>query len=98
MKTILKLSPFSGWVLLLLFSLITQLSFAQPSRSFITVVVAPDHDNWTYKIGENVKFTITILKDGNAIKNCKTDVQVGPEKMNATIIKKLSMENGKETV
>ena len=54
---------------------------AQPIEQRIKVVVAPDHSDWTYKANEKVKFTISVLKDGNPLKNAWIKYQVGPEKM-----------------
>ena len=47
----------------------------------VKVIVAPDHTNWTYKTGEPVNFKITVLKDGNPLKNVTVRYQAGPEKM-----------------
>lgn len=55
---------------------------AQPTERFIKVVVAPDHDNWTYETGEKVKFTITVLKNGNPLRDVKVNYEIGAEKMN----------------
>jgi cephalosporin-C deacetylase-like acetyl esterase len=71
---------------------------AQTPRTSITVLVAPDHADWTYTTGEKVNFTITILKDGNALKNTSMDIQVGPEKMDADFTKKINLADGKVTV
>ena len=49
--------------------------------------MAPDHSDWTYKIGEPVKFTITVLQNGNPLKEVKIRYQVGPEKLEPTIKK-----------
>ncbi len=62
------------------FLLFTSLAFAQPTTQLIKVIVAPDHDDWTYKIGEKVTFSVTILKWGNPLKNTKITYQIGPEK------------------
>ena len=53
----------------ILLSFVFNFSHAQPPEQFIKVVVSPDHADWTYKTGENVKFTITVLQNGNALKN-----------------------------
>lgn len=68
---------------LLLFILITSqhLLLAQPIEQRIKVVVAPDHSDWTYKANEKVKFTISVLKDGNPLKSVKVKYEVGLEKM-----------------
>ena len=47
---------------------------AQPAEQFIKVVVAPDHSDWTYKTGENVKFTITVFQNGNILKKCSGEI------------------------
>ena len=68
---------------LLLFILIASqhLLLAQPIEQRIKVVVAPDHSDWTYKANEKVKFTISVLKDGNPLKSVKVKYEVGLEKM-----------------
>lgn len=77
------------FALLLIFSAFIAYSKGQPAQQMIKVVVAPDHTNWTYKPGEKVKFTITVLQSGNALKNAVVKYEVGPEKMEA--IKKDSL-------
>ncbi len=100
MNRIKKLSPLTGALLYFFFLLVFcfHAGFTQSPRTFITVLVAPDHADWTYKKGEKASFTLTVLKDGNALKNCEADVQVGPEKMNATYSKKLQLPDGKITI
>ena len=67
--------------LLLIFSAFIVHSQGQPAQQLIEVVVAPDHTDWTYKPGEKVKFTITVLQSGNVLKNTVVKYEVGPEKM-----------------
>lgn len=55
--------------------------YAQPAERYVKVIVAPDHDNWTYKPGEKVKFTISVLQNGNPVKGAKVRYEIGPEKM-----------------
>lgn len=66
----------------------------QPAQQLIKVVVAPDHSDWTYKPGEKVKFTITVLQSGNALKNAIVKYEVGPERMEVTKKDSLSIANG----
>ena len=54
---------------------------AQPIEQRIKVVVSPDHTDWTYASNEKVKFTISVLKDGNPLKGVKIKYEIGPEKM-----------------
>lgn len=82
---------------LFLFSLsigITYFSYAQPTEQFIKVVVAPDHPDWIYTRGEKVKFSVTILQNGNAIKNARVMYETGPEKMDPTKKDSLFLVNG----
>lgn len=78
--------------------IITASANAQPVEQYVKVVVAPDHANWTYKTGEPVKFQISVLKDGNLVKNAVIRYEVGPEKMDAVKKDSLQLKDGKLTV
>lgn len=67
--------------LLFFIILLQATAYAQPGTQFVKIIVAPDHTDWTYKTGEPVHFKITVLKDGNPLKNIGVKYQVGPEKM-----------------
>ena len=71
--------------LILFVSLLTIFSFsyAQPVEQMIKVIVAPDHADWAYATGEKVKFTITVLQNGNLVKNAVVKYEFGAEKMDA---------------
>lgn len=71
---------------------------AQPTEQFIKVFVAPDRTDWTYKPGEKVKFTITVLQNGNAVKNAIVKYEIGPEKMEPVKKDSLQIPNGTLTV
>jgi cephalosporin-C deacetylase len=68
--------------------------YAQPVVQFVKVIVAPDHTDWTYKTGEPVNFKITVLKDGNPMKNISLKYQVGPEKMEPVKKDSVVLANG----
>ena len=72
--------------------------FAQPTEQMIKLVVAPDHSDWLYKTGENVKFTISVLQNGNPVKNAVIRYAIGPEKMDPTKKDSLALTNGTLTV
>ena len=67
---------------------------AQSVAQFVKVIVAPDHTDWTYKTGEPVNFKITVLKDGNPLKNISVKYQVGPEKMEPVKKDSVVLANG----
>lgn len=72
--------------------------YAQPTEQLIKVVVAPDRADWTYQTGDKAKFTITVLKSGNVLKNAVVKYEIGPEKMDPTKKDSLSLANGTLTV
>lgn len=80
--------------LLLILSVFARYSQGQPTEQMIKVVVAPDHADWTYKPGEKAKFTITVLKSGNVLRNAMVKYEIGPEKMEAVKKDSLAIANG----
>jgi cephalosporin-C deacetylase-like acetyl esterase len=68
--------------------------FSQAPQA-IRVIVAPDHADWTYQTNEKVKFTVTVLKNGNPLPNAKIYYEIGPEKMPNTKADSLLLVNGK---
>lgn len=85
MKSMLVSARLSFTALLVLIA--TTCLHAQPVEQFIKVFVAPDRADWTYKTGESVTFTISVLQNGNPLTNAVISYQVGPEKMEPTIRK-----------
>ncbi len=69
---------------LLLFLLLPVSLLAQPAERLVRIVVAPDHADWTYKTGEPVRFTISVLKHGNPVSGATLTYKIGPEMMTAT--------------
>jgi cephalosporin-C deacetylase len=43
------------------------------------VVVVPDHRDWTYKIGEPVRFTVNVTADNEPVDNASITYTVGPD-------------------
>ena len=60
-----------------------QISAAQPRESLIKIIVAPDHEDWVYKVGENVRFNVSVLKYGNPVSDVEIRYEIKPEKMEA---------------
>ncbi|HEX2860728.1 MAG TPA: acetylxylan esterase [Lacunisphaera sp.] len=52
--------------------------------STIQVRIAPDHRDWTYRLGEPVKFRITVTADNTPVDNATVTYSVGPEMMPVT--------------
>ena len=56
-------------------------SLSQPTEQFIKIIVAPAHPHWIYKRGEKATFNVSVLQNGNTLKNTKVRYQGGgPEK------------------
>lgn len=98
---------FIRYLSLFSFYLICNLSFilldcrvtnAQPLEKIIKVIVAPDHENWEYKIGERVKFNITILQYGIPLKNADVRYEIMPERMKIIKQGNLVLIDGQKTI
>ena len=90
---------FCQFYLLLAAILCSNLALGQPVEQYIKVVVAPDHSDWTYKTGESAKFQISVLQNGNPLKDVKVKYQVGLEKLEPTAKKEgVILQKGTLTV
>ncbi|MBK9388792.1 MAG: acetylxylan esterase [Bacteroidetes bacterium] len=92
MKPILKV-----FSLVLIF--ITSLSFNAypqlPPLGVIKVIVSPDHKDWSYKLNEEAKFTLQILRNGNLVDNVTIDYETGPETLPDVIKKGVLLKDGR---
>jgi cephalosporin-C deacetylase-like acetyl esterase len=68
---------------------------AQPPTTLVKVIVAPDHSDWNYKLGEEAKFSVQVLKYGNLIENVKIDYEIGPETLPEVKKEGVILKNGK---
>ena len=66
-------------LLILLVSL--QKASAQPRLSYIQVLVAPDHPDWNYKVGETAIFNVSVLKSGVPVKDVEISYEIQPDRM-----------------
>ena len=58
---------------------------AQIRGTNITVKVTPDHKDWTYKVGENIGFTVSVMKSGTLLDDVKVSYEMGPDMYPDTI-------------
>lgn len=86
-----------AFLAVLCFSTVSAL-LAQPTERLVKVVVAPDRSDWTYRPGEAVKFTVTVLQNGNPLKGAKVNYEIGPEKMDPAKKETATLPNGTLTV
>jgi cephalosporin-C deacetylase-like acetyl esterase len=71
---------------LLLLQFVHPAVLAQPAGQLVEVIVAPDHDDWTYKPGETVKFNVMVIRAGNPIEDVVVSYKVGPERMDPVTV------------
>ncbi len=72
----------AAFAVISIFSMLSStFSFAQPPEQMVKVIVAPDHLDWQYKLGEIVQFGITVLQYGNPIPDVRLNYEIMPEKM-----------------
>jgi len=83
---------------LLILWMLSLSAWAQPAQQYVSVIVAPEKADWTYRTGENIKFNITVLKDGVPLKGASVSYEIGLEKMTPTVKKTETLANGTLTV
>jgi|WetSurMetagenome_2_1015567.scaffolds.fasta_scaffold00166_6 cephalosporin-C deacetylase len=74
-----------------LFNAISQ----QPVIGVIKVIISPDHKDWVYKLNEEARFSVQVLKYGNLVENVTIDYETGPETLPEIIKKGVVLKNGR---
>ena len=67
----------------------------QPVMGVIKVIISPDHKDWNYKINEEAKFTVQVLRNGNLVDDVTIDYETGPETLPDVIKKGVVLKNGR---
>ncbi len=70
-------------------------AISQSNTGLIKVIVAPDHKDWTYKVNEQAKFSVQVLKYGNLVDNVTVDYETGPEALPDIKKEGVLIKNGK---
>ncbi|HOF21158.1 MAG TPA: acetylxylan esterase [Bacteroidales bacterium] len=68
---------------------------SQAGTQLIKVIVAPDHQDWTYKVNEKAKFTVLVFKYGNLLENVTVDYEAGPDMLPDIKKEGVVLKNGK---
>jgi cephalosporin-C deacetylase len=66
------------------FSVLLALTFyshldAQPREELVKVIVTPNHDDWTYEVGDQAEFTITVLRNNVPLKGIEIKYTIQPD-------------------
>jgi len=80
------------WMLLITLSIN---SFSQSNTGLVKVIISPDHKDWTYKLNEEAKFSVQVLKYGNLLENVTIDYESGPEAFPDVKKEGIVLKNGK---
>ena len=75
----MKQSQVRKLTLVLMLSMVLLPSIAQIRGNEITVTVTPDHQDWTYKVGEKATFVVNVLRSGTLVDNVVIDYEAGLE-------------------
>ncbi|MCD7935366.1 MAG: acetylxylan esterase [Tannerellaceae bacterium] len=67
---------------------------AQPAERPVQVIVAPDHSGLLYQTGENVKFIVSVLRNGIPLENVEIRYDVSEDMMQPHQSKKLVLKKG----
>lgn len=81
-------------LVILLFLLKSLFLVAQPSEKLVKILVAPDHPDWVYRVGEKAGFQVTVLKNSEPIPQVKIKYEVGPEMMAPVLKDSAILKNG----
>jgi cephalosporin-C deacetylase-like acetyl esterase len=85
-------------VALLFFFTCTTTLLAQPAEPLVKVIVAPDHSDWKYALGEEVRFNVMVLKYGNPLTDITIRYEVRPEKMEVTKAESLTLKRSETMI
>jgi cephalosporin-C deacetylase len=68
---------------------------SQSNTGLVKVIISPDHKDWTYKLNEEAKFSVQVLKYGNLVDNVTVDYETGPEAFPDVKKEGVVLKNGK---
>ncbi len=78
-RFLIDMAMMVGAVCLSLFVAQTATAQMSQSKNYVTVQISPDSENWTYETGDDVEFTISVVRSSIALKNVEVSYQWGPE-------------------
>ncbi|GAA0880302.1 acetylxylan esterase [Algoriphagus jejuensis] len=85
--------------LLLLFCLsLINPSLGQIPKQYLDISVSPDHQDWTYRLGEKVEFVVSVTQSGRAVPVENVRFFVQEEKMNPIKEGPLQLKEGKAMI
>jgi cephalosporin-C deacetylase len=98
MSRSLKKQKLQSTLLLLLCLGFINLAFGQVPKQYLDISVAPQHQDWTYELGEKVDFIVSVTQSGRAVPVENVRFFVKEEKMNPIQEGALVLKDGKATI
>ena len=82
------------------FFLCTLLLSAQRNmnKDFVNIRMVPDHQDWTYKVGEKPRLKVSVEKSTTPVGSVMLTYAIGPEMMAPTLTKKVTLKDGTGTI
>ena len=69
-------------------------ALAQPAQSLVEIVISPNHADWTYALGEEADFQVTVLKSNVPLPGITVHYSLGEEQMTPPTEEDVFLENG----
>ncbi|WP_304233436.1 acetylxylan esterase [Jiulongibacter sediminis] len=82
------------FLFLFIFSGFFSIAQPPPDHQWIEIIVTPNHTDWTYKIGEDADFQVTVLKSNVPMPNVTIHYVLGEEQMKPEVEQDVFLENG----
>jgi len=71
---------------------------AQTNQDAVSIKVTLNHSDWRYKVGEKAIFSIEVFQKGQVVKNVPLHLEIGKEKMKASLIENFFTTSNKKIV
>lgn len=95
MKTITKRSIV---VLFILFFFVQTEAQKKNINHLVEIEIVPNHADWTYECGEEVTFTVRVLRAHVPLDDAEVSYAIGPEKMDPVVQGTVKMKGGKAKI
>ncbi|HZW64204.1 MAG TPA: acetylxylan esterase [Hanamia sp.] len=71
---------------------------AQTNQDAVSIKVTLNHSDWKYNVGEKAIFSIEVFQKGQVVKNVPLHLEIGKEKMKASLIENFFTTSNKKIV
>ena len=82
-------------VLSLIVVLMAVVALAQPKKTIVEVLVAPENADWQYDCGQEVKFNVSVQKSGVPLDNAQVYYEISEDMQEPLKKGSLTLKDGK---